>query len=57
MPPITYDESVAVQRERKDRFNQHTRDLDRLYARYAELGEQKKAILEQLRELTKEAVR
>ena len=57
MPPITYDESIRVQSERKDRFNQHTRDLDRLYARYAELGEQKKAILEQLRELTKETTR
>ena len=54
MPPISYDESIAQQRERKERFNQHTRDLDRLYARYAELGEQKKVILEQLRELAKE---
>ena len=54
MPPISYDESIALQRERKERFNQHTRDLDRLYARYAELGEQKKVILDQLRELAKE---
>ena len=54
MPPISYDESIAQQRERKERFNQHTRDLDRLYARYAELGEQKKVILDQLRELAKE---
>jgi chaperonin cofactor prefoldin len=57
MPPITYDESVRVQRERKDRFQQHARELDRLYARYSELGEQKKAILEQLRELAKETAR
>jgi hypothetical protein len=54
MPPISYDESIAQQRERKERFNQHTRDLDRLYARYSELGEQKKVILDQLRELVKE---
>ncbi|SFH55133.1 hypothetical protein SAMN05216299_12144 [Nitrosospira sp. Nsp14] len=54
MPPISYDESIAQQRERKERFNQHTRDLDRLYGRYAELGEQKKVILDQLRELAKE---
>ncbi len=54
MPPISYDDSIAQQRERKERFNQHTRDLDRLYARYAELGEQKKVILDQLRELAKE---
>jgi hypothetical protein len=57
MPPISYDDSVRIQRERKERFQQHSRELDRLYARYSELGEQKKAILEQLRELTKETVR
>jgi hypothetical protein len=57
MPPITYDDSVRIQRERKERFQQHSRELDRLYARYSELGEQKKALLEQLRELTKETVR
>jgi hypothetical protein len=57
MPPITYDESVRVQRERKDRFQQHARELDLLYARYSELGEQKKAILEQLRELARETAR
>jgi hypothetical protein len=57
MPPITYDDSVRIQRERKERFQQHSRELDRLYARYSELGEQKKALLEQLRELAKETAR
>jgi hypothetical protein len=57
MPPISYDESIRLQQERKERFNQHSRDLDRLYARYSDLGEQKKAILEQLREIAKETVR
>ena len=57
MPPISYDESVRVQRERKDRIQQHARELDRLYARYSELGEQKNAILEQLREIAKETAR
>lgn len=57
MPPISYDESVRVQRERRDRIQQHARELDRLYARYSELGEQKKAILEQLREVTRETMR
>lgn len=52
-PPMSYDDSIRVQRERKERFQQHTRELDRLYARYSELGEQKKAILDQLRELAK----
>jgi hypothetical protein len=54
MPPISYDDSIRLQRERKERFQQQSRDLDRLYARYAELGEQKKVILDQLRELAKE---
>jgi len=54
MPPISYDDSIQLQRERKERFQQQSRDLDRLYARYAELGEQKKVILDQLRELAKE---
>jgi hypothetical protein len=57
MPAITYDDSVRIQRERKERFQQNSRELDRLYARYSELGEQKKAILEQIRELAKETVR
>jgi hypothetical protein len=57
MPPISYDENIRVQRERKERFQHHARELDRLYARYSELGEQKKAILEQLRELAKETAR
>jgi hypothetical protein len=54
MPPISYDDSIRLQRERKERFQQQSRELDRLYARYAELGEQKKVILDQLRELAKE---
>ena len=54
MPPISYDDSIQLQRERKERFQQQSRELDRLYARYAELGEQKKVILDQLRELAKE---
>jgi hypothetical protein len=36
MPPISYDDSIRLQRERKERFQQQSRDLDRLYARYAE---------------------
>jgi hypothetical protein len=57
MPPISYDDSVRIQRERKERFQQHSRELERLYARYSELGEQRKAILEQLREVAKETAR
>jgi hypothetical protein len=56
-PPISYEDNIRLQRERKERYQQYTRDLDRLYARYSELGEQKKAILEQLREIAKETLR
>lgn len=52
-PPTNYDENIRLQRERRERIQQHTQDLDRLYSRYAELGEQKKALLDQLMELSK----
>ena len=52
-PPQSYDDNVRIQRERQERIEQYTRDLNRLYSRYAELGEQKRALLDQLLELTK----
>jgi hypothetical protein len=54
-PPPSYDDVVRLQRERQERIEQYTRDLKRFYARYAELGEQKKALLDQLIELSKGA--
>ncbi|HET7061131.1 MAG TPA: hypothetical protein VFI43_03025 [Nitrosospira sp.] len=53
LPPISYDETVRLQRERQDRLQRYERDLDELYARYAELDEQKKAILDEIVELAK----
>lgn len=50
-PPQSYDDNVRLLRERQERIQQYTQDLDRLYARYAELGEQKKLLLDQLMEL------
>ena len=52
-PPQSYDDVVRLQRERQERIEQYTRDLKRFYARYAELGEQKRVLLDQLMELTK----
>jgi hypothetical protein len=51
--PVSYDDTVRLQRERQERIEQYTRDLNRLYSRYAELAEQKKVLLNQLMELTK----
>jgi hypothetical protein len=53
LPPINYDETVRLQQERQDRLQRYERDLDELYARYAELDEQKRAILDELLELSK----
>lgn len=53
LPPISYDETVRLQRERQDRLQRYERDLNELYARYAELDEQKKAILDEIVELAK----
>ena len=52
-PPLSYDENVRLQRERQERIQQYTRDLNDLYSRYSELEEQKRAVLGQLMELTR----
>jgi uncharacterized protein YutE (UPF0331/DUF86 family) len=52
-PPQSYDDNVRLLRERQERIQQYTEDLNRLYERYAELGEQKKVLLDQLMELAK----
>ena len=53
VPPASYDDNIRLQRERTER-SQYTRDLDQLYARYAELGNQKRALLDQLTELAQQ---
>lgn len=54
-PPQSYDDNVRMMRERQERIEQYTRDLKKFHARYAELGEQKRVLLEQLMELTRAA--
>lgn len=53
-PPASYDDNIRLQRERTERIQQYTRDLNQLYARYAELGNQKRALLDQLAELAQQ---
>jgi hypothetical protein len=53
-PPASYDDNIRLQRERTERIQQYTRDLNQLYARYAELGNQKRALLDQLTELAQQ---
>lgn len=54
-PPASYDDNIRLLRERTERIQQYTRDLNQLYARYAELGNQKRALLGQLTELAQQA--
>ncbi|MBA4143818.1 MAG: hypothetical protein H0X43_12705 [Nitrosospira sp.] len=56
-PPINYDDNIRAQRERQELVEQYNRDLNRLYSRYSELGEQKKTLLDQIMDLAKETAR
>lgn len=51
LPPVNYDENIRQQRERQERSQQSARDLNALYARYVELGEQRKALVDQIARL------
>jgi hypothetical protein len=53
-PPPSYDDTVRLQQERRERIEQYDRDLNQLYLRYAELGNQKKILLDQMTELARE---
>jgi hypothetical protein len=53
-PPATppnYDEEVEARQARESRLQGYTNELDRLYARYRELEDQKKPLLDELAEL------
>lgn len=50
-PPPNYDDVVREQQEREQHIQQYTDELKSLSARYLELEEQRKALLEQIREL------
>jgi C4-dicarboxylate-specific signal transduction histidine kinase len=53
-PPQDYNELQRQREERESRVKERTAELERLYARYQELEEQKRALLERLSELARE---
>lgn len=52
--PIDYDENVRLQKERAERLQRYDRDIAKAYARHQELGQQKKALLDQIMELSQQ---
>jgi hypothetical protein len=53
-PPPNYDDVVRQRSERDERIKQYTDDLNRMYARYREIEEQKKVLLNRLNELAQQ---
>lgn len=51
--PIDYDENVRKQRAKQERLNRYEQEISQSYARFLELGEQKKVLLDQILELSK----
>ena len=52
-PPQDYNELQRQREERENRIRERTAELERLYARYQELEEEKRALLERLSELSR----
>jgi septal ring factor EnvC (AmiA/AmiB activator) len=53
-PPPNYDEVMHAQMEREQRIRQYSDDLKTLGARYLELEEKRKALLEEIGELKRQ---
>lgn len=51
-PPPNYDDVVREKKQREGRIKKYTDDLNRMYARYRELDEQKQSLLKELDALT-----
>lgn len=51
-PPPNYEDVVRDKEARDSRLQNYTLEMDRLYARYRELTDQKQSLLEKLGELT-----
>ncbi len=56
-PPVNYDDNIRLQQERESRIRRYADDLDRLYARHSQLGEQKKSLIDELMALSKDSMR
>lgn len=52
-PPPNYDDVVRAQLEREQRIQQYTDELRRLSLRYLELEDQRKALIDQIREFAR----
>lgn len=50
--PIDYDENVRQQRARQERLQRYEREINQAYARFVELGNQKRLLLDQIIELS-----
>jgi len=48
---LDYGENVRLQRQAVEMLEKYDRDLNAAYSRYLEIGEQKKALLDQIMEL------
>lgn len=48
-PIPKYEDAVEREQEKQDRIEKYTADLDRLYTRYEELGNEKQEIFEQIK--------
>jgi hypothetical protein len=48
-----YDEQVRQRRQLEEQLRRYTEELDRLYARYRELEEQKRPLLDRISELSR----
>ena len=53
-PPPNYDDVVREKAKREERIKQYTYDLNRNYARYQELEDQKRVLQNRLSELTQQ---
>ena len=49
---LDYDENIRLQQAQQERLRRYDRDISQTYARYLELGERKKALLEQIMALS-----
>ena len=49
---LNYDENHRLEQEQVERLKSYDRDLSQAYSRFLELGDQKKALLDQIMELT-----
>lgn len=53
IPVPNYEDLTKLKQEKQDRIDKYTTDLDRLYAHYRVLEDEKQAIFEQIRSLEK----